>query len=166
MYIRCSTPRAVPLRVTQSNQMKEGGTLSPRDRYRLGIIGAFVGLTLLLLPVRGDGSVEGLAEQRTSPPVLTCSEAPTKSVGPVAYATGKTTGASGAERGQALQAQYGGCQDQQCRCRVKYNLCKGLCGVTGAMCREFDLPAKECDLEVQRCEEDCDKQNQACLSGN
>ncbi len=145
--------------------MKEGGTLSSRDRYRLGIIGAFVGLTFLLLPVRGDGSVEGLAEQRTSPPVLTCSEAPAKSVGQVAYATGKTTGASGARQGQELQAQSSD------PCGNKYNQCTNTCGNRHSYCMQeaigesdYSARSQACDAQQNACNENCHKRWQACLA--
>jgi hypothetical protein len=156
--------------------MKEGGTLSSGDRYRLGIIGAFVGLTFLLLPVRGDGSVEGLASQRTSPPVLTCSEASAKSVGPVAYATGKTTGASGARQGQELQADYEpppsppdcGPADPHCICRNRYNTCTDACYQRYTSCTKNASYEKweKCNDEDKACNNDCLQKDKACLGGN
>jgi hypothetical protein len=141
--------------------------MSSRDRYRLGIIGAFVGLTFLLLPVRGDGSVEGLASQRTSPPVLTCSEAPAKSVGLVAYATGKTTDGAGARRGQELPVQAFSCgpQDPHCICANRYSTCMDACQREANKCDKVNYE-NVCNERFQACYGECMRKSAACEAGN
>jgi hypothetical protein len=154
VYIRCPTPRAAPLRVTQSNQMKEGGILSPRDRYRLGIIGAIVGLTFLLLPGQGDGSAGQPYVQQSGLRMSNCSVASVKSVGPVAYASGKTTDGAGASNGRYMLAQID--------CHRLYHKCTNGCLEAHAFCMKAPAMSATCASNLSNCHQFCRSEEKAC----
>lgn len=157
IYTHCSTPLTMPVPHRDMEYSPGRGrvkAMGGKGIRRMVLIGATVGLAFLLLPGQGDGSAGQPYVQQSGLRMSKCSVASVKSVGPIAYASGKTTDGAGASNGRYMLAQID--------CHRLYHKCTNGCLEAHAFCMKAPAMSATCASNLSNCHQFCRSEEKAC----